>query len=77
VTVTLKGKNWVTLPGALTAKWVAVGVALGVGVGVGVTVGLGVGVDVDGRSSVIVVAVAALPRKGSPYTCSIVRRTLK
>ena len=44
-----------------------------VAVAVGATVG--VGVELDGRSSVMVVAVAAPPRKGSPYTCSIVRRT--
>ena len=55
---------------------VNVAVAVGLGGG-GVKVGVGVGVLVEGRSSVIVAAVAALPRKGSPYTTSIVRRTLK
>ena len=45
---------------------VAVAVAVGVAVAVAVGVGEGVGVPVGGRSSVIVVAVAALPRKGSP-----------
>ena len=58
---------------------VGAGVAVGVGVGVGVDpgVGDGVGVELGGKSSVMVVAVAAFPRNGRPKTCSIVRNTLK
>src|ERR1043166_1939117 len=90
LTVKSNPLNIITSDGATTSKCVAgpgdgvgvglglgVGVAVAVGVGVGVAVGVGVGVVAPGSSSVMVAAVAALPRKGSPYTSSIVRRTLK
>lgn len=60
------GAVTVSKPSRKEAITQGMGVGVAGGVGVAVDVGVGVGVPVGGRSSVIVVAVAALPRKGSP-----------